>query len=134
MAKFRPRATFFGFNPPFIGGAQNVMSRQEDDRLIKNDILQLLLTIPGERVMRPTYGVNLRNFVFENLVSSDLSILQSNIEEQLRIYEPRVDLEFIDLLPDPDKNGLQIKIVVTLKKDPKKQLSIEQFIQGIQTT
>jgi len=92
------------------------------------------LTIPGERVMRPTYGVNLRNFVFENLVSSDLSILQSNIEEQLRIYEPRVDLEFIDLLPDPDKNGLQIKIVVTLKKDPKKQLSIEQFIQGIQTT
>lgn len=133
MAK-KSRAIFFGFNPPFLGGPQNIMSRQEDDRLIKNDILQLLLTIPGERVMRPTYGVNLRNFVFENLVTSDLSLLESNIEQQLRLHEPRVNLEYVDLIPDPDRNGLQIKIVVNMKKDPKKQLSIEQFIQGIQTT
>lgn len=132
MAKMKSKAIFYGFNPPFLGGQQNIMSRQEDDRLIKNDILQLLLTIPGERVMRPKYGVNLRNFVFENLVSSDLSILKSNIAEQLTIYEPRVNIVTIDLVPDPDRNGLQIKIVVTLKKDPKKQLSIEQFINGIQ--
>lgn len=130
----RSRAIYYGFNPPFIGGPQNVLSRQEDDRLIKNDILQLLLTVPGERVMRPTFGVNLRNFVFENLVSSDLSTLKSEIEEKIRIYEPRVDLEYVDLIPDPDRNGLQIKIIVTMKKDPKKQLSIEQFIRGIQTT
>lgn len=130
MAK--SKAIFYGYNPPFIGGPQNIMSRQEDERLIKNDILQLLLTIPGERVMRPTYGVNIRNFVFENLVSSDLSILKSNIAEQLSTHEPRVNLSTIDLIPDPDRNGLQIKIVVTLKKDPKKQLSIEQFIEGIQ--
>lgn len=132
MAKAKSKATFYGFNPPFIGGQQNIMSRQEDDRLIKNDILQLLLTVPGERVMRPSYGVNLRNFVFENIVRADLSILKSEIEQQIRIYEPRVTLNYVDLIPDTDRNGLQIKIVVTLKKDPKKQLSIEQFIKGIQ--
>lgn len=130
----RSRAIYYGFNPPFIGGSQNVLSRQEDDRLIKNDILQLLLTVPGERVMRPAFGVNLRNFVFENLISSDLSTLKSEIEEKIRIYEPRVDVDYVDLIPDPDTNGLQIKIIVTMKKDPKKQLSIEQFIRGIQTT
>ena len=134
MAKAKSAAIFYGFNPPFIGGPQNVMSRQEDDRLIKNDILQLLLTVPGERVMWPTYGVNLRNFVFENPNASDISALHTEIAEQLRTYEPRVNVQVIDLIPDPDRNGLQIKIVVTMKKDPKKQLSIEQFIQGIQTT
>ena len=126
------KATFFGFNPPFIGGQQNIMSRQEDVRLIKNDILQLLLTVPGERVMRPDYGVHLRDFVFENLVDSDLSALSLEISQQIRKYEPRVDIQSIDLIPDDDRNGLQIKIIVTLKKDPKQQLSIEQFIKGIQ--
>lgn len=128
----KTKASFYGFNPPFLGGPQNILSRQEDERLIKNDILQLLLTIPGERVMRPDYGVNLRNFVFENLVSSDLSLLRSHIIEQLGAYEPRVNVTSIDLVPDYDRNGLQIKIVVTLKKDPNKQLSIQQFINGIQ--
>ncbi len=128
-----PRATFYGFNPPFIGGPQSVMSRQEDDKLIKNDILQLLLTVPGERVMRPSYGVHLRDYVFERSTLSDLSLLKSEIQEQLRIYEQRVDLKSIDLISDVDNNGLQIKIIVVLKKDPKKQLIIEQFIDGIQT-
>lgn len=132
MAKTKSKATFYGFNPPWIGGLQNIMSRQEDDRLVKNDILQLLNTIPGERVMRPTFGVNLRNFVFEQLVSADLSLLESHIVEQLTVHEPRVDVQNIELIPDPDRNGLQIKIIVTMKKDPRKQLSIEQFIQRVQ--
>jgi len=124
-------ATFYGYNPPFLGGPQNIMSRQEDSRLIKNDILQLLLTIPGERVMRPEYGVDIRNFVFENLVHADLSSLELNISQQIQKYEPRVNIKSINLIPDVERHGLQIKIVVTLKKDPKKQLSIEQFIQKI---
>jgi hypothetical protein len=55
-----PVPIWFGFNPPFIGGQQKVMSRQEDLRLIKNDLLQLLLTVPGERVHRPTFGSPIR--------------------------------------------------------------------------
>ena len=121
-------ATYFGFNPPFFGGPQNVLSRQEDDRLIKNDILQLLLTIPGERVMRPDFGVNLRNFVFEPLTRADLSTLQDNIEEEIAAQEPRVIINSVELTPDADTNRLKIQIVVTIRKDPKKQLTIEQFI------
>jgi phage baseplate assembly protein W len=125
-------AVFYGYNPPFLGGQQNYMSRQEDDRLIKNDILQLLLTIPGERVMRPDYGVNLRNFVFEQLSSNDLTSLEQEITVKINKYEPRVTIQSIALTADNDRNGLQIKIVVYLKKDPQRQLLIEQFIKGVQ--
>lgn len=122
-------ADYFGFNPPFIGGGvQNVMSRQEGDRLIKNDILQLLLTVPGERVMRPGFGVNLRNFVFENADINDLSFLETTISEQLSNQEPRVNVENVSITPDVDNNKISIKLIVTLKKDPKRQLVIEQFI------
>lgn len=121
-------AEYYGYNPPFIGGAQNIMSRQEDDRLIKNDILQLLLTVPGERVMRPDFGVGLRNFVFEQITPNDLASLQAEIETQITVQEPRVTVESVAIDRDDDKNQIRIRIIVNLKKDPKKQLTIEQFI------
>lgn len=128
MAK--SRATFFGFNPPFMGGPQNVLSRQEDDRLIKNDILQLLLTVPGERVMRPLFGVQLRSFVFEQATDSDISDLSSNIAQAITTYDPRVVVEEVSAERDDDRNGLNIKVVVRLKKDLKRLLTIEHFLAG----
>lgn len=131
-------ATYYGFNPPFYGGPQNIMSRQEDERLIKNDILQLILTVPGERVMRPDFGVNLLNFIFEPLTTADLFELQAEIEHAIRTFEPRVNVELVQLIPADDDNGLTINIVVTMRKDPKRRLTIEQFIDlatqsGIET-
>lgn len=121
-------ATYYGSNPPFIGGPEGILSRQEDDRLIKNDILQLLLTVPGERVMRPDFGVNLRNYVFEPGTNTDLSILQSDIRYQIQTQEPRVIVDDVTIRKSLDDNRIEIKIVVTLKKDPKRQLTIERFI------
>jgi uncharacterized protein len=121
-------AKYFGYNPPFIGGPQNIMSRQEDERLIKNDILQLLLTVPGERVMRPDYGVNLRNFVFEQMVNRDLSQLKQEIRRGITEYEPRVNVDEVYIKKDDDNNRIELRVIVNLKKDPKKQLTIEQFI------
>ena len=128
--KHNGAATFYGFNPPFIGGQQKVLSRQEDDRLIKNDILQLLLTVPGERVMRPTIGVNLRNFVFENMDESSIGTLRSDIITKIGSFEQRVDVLNVDLKPNYDSNSLSIKIAVVLRKDPKRTIIIEQFIKG----
>lgn len=122
-------ATYFGMNPPFFGGAQNVLSRQEDERLIKNDILQLLLTVPGERVMRPDFGVNLRNFVFEQLTQADIFSLQTEIESQVSTQEPRVNVERVEIVRDDDNNGLIVRVVVNLHKDPKRRFTVEQFIQ-----
>jgi phage baseplate assembly protein W len=122
------RATYYGYNPPFVGGQQNIMSRQEDDRLIKNDILQLLLTIPGERVMRPDFGINLRNFVFEQMTDRDLNSLRQEIFRGIAEFEPRVNVEDVIFKRDDDINKLEIKVVVNMKKDPKRQLTIEQFI------
>ncbi len=121
----RSDAKFYGYNPPFIGGLQNVMSRQEGDQIIKNDILQLLLTIPGERVMRPTFGVNLRNAVFENMTSTLISGLQSEIAEKITRFEPRVDVSSVTIVPNDITNLLTVKIEVSLKKDPSTSFVLE---------
>lgn len=124
----KTKSVYYGFNPPFIGGSQNILSRQEDDRLIRNDILQLLLTVPGERVMRPTFGVELRSFVFEQATDVDISVLQSNIARAITEHEQRVTVEAVDIERDDERNGINIKVVVRLKKDLRKVLTVEHFL------
>lgn len=123
-------ATYFGFNPPFIGGQQNILSRQEDVQLIKNDILQLLLTSPGDRVNRPTFGTPLRSFVFENNTDADLQLLTQDISEAIVKFEPRVDIVQLDIAQSQNDNGIRIYLVVQLRDNPNVQLTIDRFIQS----
>lgn len=120
------KATFYGYNPPFIGGARGVLSRQEDIQIIKNDILQLLLTRPGERIYRPNFGTNLNNLVFANVNQNTIQILKVEITDILRKEEPRVNVKNVDIIQD--EHYLYIKIAAVLKSDPKVVLDITKRI------
>ncbi len=125
------KAKMYGYNPPFIGGSQNIMSRQEDKELIKNDLLQLLLTVPGERVMRPSYGVNLRNFVFEDLTDIALEVLRDELVTKISEYERRIKVRKVDVIGDTNRLGVQITIAYTLNSDPTQVVVFETFVRGI---
>ena len=38
---------------------------------IKTNFLNLLLTVPGERINQPNYGIGLKNLLFENNIDED---------------------------------------------------------------
>lgn len=63
--------------------------------LLLQDIQQLLLTVPGERVNRPDFGCNLRNQIWENIqVAAEQGA--ASIQVALDTYEPRITLLNID--------------------------------------
>lgn len=57
--------------------------------LLLQDIQQLLLTIPGERIFRPEFGCLLRNQIWENL-NTAANNGAAAIREAIETYEPRV--------------------------------------------
>lgn len=126
---------YYGFNPPFFGGPQNILSRQEDEQLIKNDIIQAILTLPGERVMRPDFGVPLRNLVFEPNDEVARSSVVNAIRNVLKTYEPRVNIVSLQIAPFSDSTGVTIRLIVSLAIDPAKVIEIsksflqEQFVR-----
>jgi len=69
--------------------------------LLLQDIQQLLLTIPGERVNRPDFGCLLRNQIWENM-----SVAAQNgaaaIRSALDTFEPRI--EVLDVNSDINNN------------------------------
>lgn len=57
--------------------------------VLLQDIQRLLLTVPGERPMRPEFGCGLGNLVWEN-ISSALISGKAAIREALERFEPRI--------------------------------------------
>ena len=62
----------------------------EDD--IRQSILIILETAPGERVMRPNFGCGIHELVFAALDSTTLQQIRSTVEEAMRRCEARIDV------------------------------------------
>ena len=59
---------------------------------IKQSILIILETAPGERVMRPNFGCGIHELVFAAVDSTTLQQIRSTVEEALRRCEARIDV------------------------------------------
>jgi len=60
--------------------------------LVKQNLKMVLLTAPGERIMEPDFGVGLRNYLFENIVNSTFSTIETKIIEQVGVYMPFIEV------------------------------------------
>lgn len=59
---------------------------------IRQSILIILETAPGERVMRPNFGCGIHELVFDTMDSTTLQRVRSTVEEALRRCEARIDV------------------------------------------
>ena len=69
--------------------------------LLLQDIQQLILTIPGERVMRPEFGCTLKNQLWENLGDAEIDGATS-IRVALDNFEPRITV--IEIRSETNEN------------------------------
>lgn len=74
------------------------VAEYEDD--IRQAILIILETAPGERLMRPDFGCGIHELVFDVIDSTMLQRIRSVVSEALRQFEPRI--EVLDVDPDAD--------------------------------
>lgn len=124
---------YFGYNPPFFGGKQGVLSRQSGRKLVQNDVLQLLLTNVGERVNRPTYGTILKASLFEPMTDRLVQDIQANIANQIAEFEPRVQVQ-VNVVRNDDRNMLQIVVQGFFTNDRSTPFLVEvelPFQQGV---
>jgi len=78
--------------PSAAGGIQLVTG----DAAIRQSIMLLLTTIPGERVMRPDYGCPLHRLVFWPNDATTAGLAIHYVRQALRRFEPRVQIVRLD--------------------------------------
>ena len=77
---------------------------------IKSNLINLLLTDKGERIMNPEFGADVRRSLFDNITESNNEILRLKIIDAINIFIPEIQLENVDVIPDFDYNTLNITI------------------------
>lgn len=77
---------------------------------IKNNLLNLLLTEPGDRPFNPTLGIGFKNLLFEPNISNNLDEIEENISKQINNYIPELIINELKLIPEEDNYKLTIFI------------------------
>ena len=63
------------------------------EETVTQNFKNLVLTIRGERLMDPEFGVGISSYLFENYTQSTVQSLRAETTDQLRKYLPFVSLE-----------------------------------------
>jgi phage baseplate assembly protein W len=77
---------------------------------IKSNLINLLLTSVGERVMNPTFGCELKKFIFEGITDLNLDNLKISLTNSISIFVPEITVTDINFDPDEDNNILNLTV------------------------
>ncbi len=77
---------------------------------IKNSIVNLFTTIPGEKLLNPEYGLNLNQYLFEPCDENTAQSMADAIFSQVSYFEPRVEVDRIEVNAKMDKQEFEITL------------------------
>ena len=102
--------------PPEVGPA-GAFEWRSGTALVRQSILIILDTAPGERVMRPDFGCGLRRYLMEPNTPATRAAIAREIEAALRAWEPRIVVGTVDVTPTDDPSTVLVSISYTLTRD-----------------
>ncbi len=102
----------------------------EDVIAVKRSVRNLVQTNFYERPFQPELGCGIRELLFENFTPMTKVFLERKIEEVLINYEPRIQLQSVEVDDDQDGNRLVVDIYFYVIGVPGPQV-VETFLQRI---
>ncbi|OWQ84399.1 hypothetical protein CDN99_24190 [Roseateles aquatilis] len=93
----------WSFPPRFDADKRVAMVTDRED--IEESLRILFHTRRGERVMQHGYGTQLHRMVFEEVTDQTLTELRDMLEKAVMYFEPRIELEQLDIRRSEDDLG-----------------------------
>jgi phage baseplate assembly protein W len=104
----------WGFPITVADGALPVLDGPEK---VRQSIMLILDTDPGERLMLPTFGAGLRRYLAEPNSVAVRALMQRDVELAVTTWEPRVRLDAVEVFPGEDPAMVLIAIAYTHVRD-----------------
>ena len=102
----------------------------EDVIAVKRAVKNLVQTNFYERPFQPELGCGIRELLFENFTPMTKVFLERKIEEVLKNYEPRINLQNVHVDDDQDRNRLVVDIYFYVVGVPGPQI-VQTFLQRV---
>ena len=82
-----------------------------NERAIVRSVRNLVETIPTERFFNSLIGTDIRDSLFENFSAITPTIIEDQVRNTIRNFEPRVGEIGIEVDALPDSNRLEVKVL-----------------------
>ena len=75
---------------------------------IRTNLVNFFLTNNNERVFRPSFGGNLRTFIFDSITRGTTESIKESIQDDVTRYFPQVLIRDIEILSSEDFNTINV--------------------------
>jgi len=100
--------------PVGIGKNPADLKLSYDENAIFNSIRNIFNTKKGQKILNPTFGLELEMFLFDNISEENADVIGKTIHEELAIYERRITVESVTIIAKPDDNEYEISITIII--------------------
>ena len=90
------------------------LAELQDAEAVFNSIKNIMTTTPGEKLLNPRFGLDLRSYLFEPLTTTTSYFIATDIYNNLGVYEPRLELNGVSVTGAPDEGEYYINIVFSI--------------------
>ncbi len=94
---------------------------------VRQSIVLILETEPGERIMRPTFGCGLRRYLMKPNTPATRALIQNDIELALGAFEPRIRVQAVTVDPGDDPSLVLVQIAYIHVLDGRKDNLVYPF-------
>jgi phage baseplate assembly protein W len=101
-----------GVSLPFNGPAGPFNSTYSTKDQTKSNLINLLLTNKGERIMNPEFGCDLGTVLFEGITDDTKDLVRNLISTNINIFVPEVQIDEILVEDAPQYNNNSISVTV----------------------
>ena len=77
---------------------------------IKSNLVNLILTTRGERIMNPLFGTGLRDFLFEGITDFNIENLKLDLIDSINLFIPEISVVNIDIVSNYDYNSIELNL------------------------
>lgn len=85
-----------------------------DINAIKNSLTNLFTTTPGEKVLNPEFGMDLRKYLFDPATRDVAENIRDEMYRQITKFEPRVKIQTLNITVLEDVNEFDITLVINI--------------------
>jgi phage baseplate assembly protein W len=105
--------------------ATGALAMVDGDASVRQAIMLLLSTVPGERLMRPDYGSHLHRLLFAPNDHTTAGLAIHYVRQALRRWEPRVDVLDVDAGADPD---IPTRLTISLRYQVRSSQNVADLV------
>ena len=104
------------------------LSTVKKSTAISRSIRNLLSTQANERLFQPNIDSGIEILLFENFNDLTTSRIESKIRQAIGKFEPRADVQSINVIPNPRENAYLVNIVYIPDNDIR-ETTIEVYLE-----